>query len=63
MGSAPGPYSKGSCVQILVSIPAFFFLRAYSKMVPQSIKLKVKVTLEQAMKAQRGSRGIDLFFL
>jgi hypothetical protein len=24
---------------------------------------KVKFTLEQAMKAQRGSRGIDLLFL
>ena len=27
---------------------------------PKIIKLKVKVTLEQAMKAQRGTRGIDL---
>jgi len=26
-------------------------------------KVKVKVTLEQAMKAQRGSRGIPLLFL
>jgi len=26
------------------------------------INLKVKVTLEQAMKAQRGSRGIPLLF-
>jgi hypothetical protein len=26
------------------------------------VKLKVKVTLEQAMKAQRGSRGIALLF-
>jgi hypothetical protein len=26
-------------------------------------KLKVKFTLEQAMKAQRGSRGITLLFL
>jgi hypothetical protein len=26
-------------------------------------KVKVKVTLEQAMKAQRGSRGIALLFL
>jgi hypothetical protein len=24
---------------------------------------KLKFTLEQAMKAQRGNRGIDLFFL
>jgi hypothetical protein len=31
---------------------------------PQSwVKVKVKVTLEQAMKAQRGSRSIALFFL
>jgi hypothetical protein len=29
----------------------------------QAIKIKVKFTLEQAMKAQRGSRGIALFFL
>jgi hypothetical protein len=27
------------------------------------IKVKVKVTLEQASKAQRGSRGIALLFL
>jgi hypothetical protein len=27
------------------------------------VKVKVKVTLEQAMKAQRGSRGIALLFL
>jgi len=26
------------------------------------IKVKVKITLEQAMKAQRGSRGIALVF-
>ena len=26
-------------------------------------KIKVKLSLEQAMKAQRGSRGIALFFL
>ena len=28
-----------------------------------TVKVKVKVTLEQAMKAQRWSRGIALFFL
>jgi len=28
-----------------------------------NVKLKVKVTLEQALKAQRGSRGITLLFL
>jgi hypothetical protein len=27
------------------------------------VKVKVKFTLEQTMKAQRGSRGIDLLFL
>jgi hypothetical protein len=27
------------------------------------VKVRVKVTLEQAMKAQRGSRGIALLFL
>jgi hypothetical protein len=27
------------------------------------IKVKVKFTIEQAMKAQRGSRGIALLFL
>jgi hypothetical protein len=27
------------------------------------VKIKVKFTLEQATKAQRGSRGIALFFL
>jgi hypothetical protein len=29
----------------------------------QGVKVKVKFALEQAMKAQRGSRGIALFFL
>jgi hypothetical protein len=29
----------------------------------QKFGIKVKVTLEQAMKAQRGSRGIALLFL
>ena len=28
-----------------------------------TVKVKVKFTLDQAMKAQRGSRGIDLLFL
>jgi hypothetical protein len=28
-----------------------------------TIKVKVKFTLIQAMKAQRGSRGVDLLFL
>jgi hypothetical protein len=28
-----------------------------------NVKVKVKVTLEQAMKAQRGSRGIAVLFL
>jgi hypothetical protein len=31
--------------------------------VTQFLKVKVKVSLEQAMKAQRGSRGIALLFL
>ena len=30
---------------------------------PNMIKVKVKLTLEQAMKAQRGGRGIALLFL
>jgi hypothetical protein len=30
---------------------------------PSSLKVKVKFSLEQAMKAQRGSRGIALLFL
>jgi hypothetical protein len=29
----------------------------------EQVKVKVKFTLEQASKAQRGSRGIDLLFL
>jgi hypothetical protein len=32
-------------------------------LVVSKIKVKVKLALEQAMKAQRGSRGIALFFL
>jgi hypothetical protein len=30
---------------------------------PRKLKVKVKLTLEQAMKAQRRSGGITLFFL
>jgi hypothetical protein len=30
---------------------------------PQTVKVKVRFTLEQAMKVQRGSRGITLLFL
>jgi hypothetical protein len=30
---------------------------------PALVKVKVKFTLQQAMKAQRGSRGIALLFL
>jgi hypothetical protein len=30
---------------------------------PVKVKVKVKFTLEQAIKAQRGSRGIALLFL
>jgi hypothetical protein len=29
----------------------------------KDVKVKVKVTLQQAMKAKRGSRGIALLFL
>jgi hypothetical protein len=32
-------------------------------MLANGVKVKVKFTLEQAMKAQRGSRGIALLFL
>jgi hypothetical protein len=31
--------------------------------IPSTIKVKVKFTLEQATKAQKGSRGIALLFL
>jgi hypothetical protein len=40
---------------ILVDIPNGFF--------SLGVKVKVKFTIEQATKAQRGSRGIDLLFL
>jgi hypothetical protein len=33
------------------------------KRTPSPYKVKVNVSLEQAMKAQRGSRGIALLFL
>jgi hypothetical protein len=42
------------CLELLYGFPVFR-LREY--------KNKVKFTLEQAMKAQRGSRGIALLFL
>jgi hypothetical protein len=33
------------------------------KILSYGVKIKVNFTLEQAMKAQRGSRGIALLFL
>jgi hypothetical protein len=38
-------------------------LRIMVTVVVRVTLLKVKFSLEQAMKAQRGSRGIDLLFL
>jgi hypothetical protein len=38
----------------------FYTLVAFKK---ECVKVKVKFTLEKAMKAQRGSRGIALLFL
>jgi hypothetical protein len=40
-----------------------FTARLHRHIVQRLLKVKVKVTLEQAMKAQRGSRGIALLFL
>jgi hypothetical protein len=42
---------------IFVAVPHIYPEIAYT------VKVKVKVTLEQAMKAQRGRRGITLLFL
>ena len=36
---------------------------AYTSQLDDNMKVKVKFTLEQATKAQRGSRGIALLFL
>jgi len=36
---------------------------AYTSQLDDNMKLKLKFTLEQATKAQRGSRGIALLFL
>ena len=38
-------------------------VRRYIPIFTRKVKVKVKLTLEQTMKAQRGSRGIDLLFL
>jgi hypothetical protein len=44
---------------------ALCLLQAYLSLTDQKVivQSKVKFTLEQAMKAQRGSRGIALLFL
>jgi len=47
------------CARQTLSLYAFQFLKGLC----QYDDIKVKFTLEQAMKAQRGSRGTDLFFL
>jgi hypothetical protein len=38
-------------------------MHEYIQQAMDTVKLKVKVTLEQATKSQRGSRGIALLFL
>jgi hypothetical protein len=45
--------------KVILTVSAYFFL--YALLI--KAKVKVKVTLEQATKAQRGSRGIALLFL
>jgi hypothetical protein len=49
-------FSVHSHVAILNSLTTRKFFNLYNK-------VKVKVTLVQATKAQRGSRGIDLLFV
>jgi hypothetical protein len=39
------------------------FNSAFKGLIFTALKVKVKVTIEQATKAQRGSRGIVVFFL
>ena len=50
-------YRINSKVILLVSV--YFFL--YTRVI--NVKVKVKVTLEQATKSQRGTGGIALLFL
>jgi hypothetical protein len=40
-----------------------WFIRSGHSFQSQEVKVKVKFTLEQAMKAQRGSRSIAVLFL
>ena len=51
--------ARRHCVEILVYIVVLLWKKTFFSMV----KVKVKFSLEQAMKAQRGSRGIALLFL
>jgi len=49
-----------------VAVPSDMLLRKAGtprRLLTQKVKVKVKSTLEQATKAQRGSRGIALLFL
>jgi hypothetical protein len=41
----------------------FFNITVYFVVKVNNVKVKVKLTLEQALKAQRGSRGIALLCL
>jgi hypothetical protein len=48
-------------VEILVCVVVLLWKNTFFSVV--KVKVKVKFSLEQAMKAQRGSRGIALLFL
>jgi hypothetical protein len=41
----------------------FYFLRFLASVIAYTVKVKVKFSLQRAMKAQRGRRGIALLFL
>jgi len=40
-----------------------YYMPIYENEVSSKVKVKVKITLEQVTKAQRGSRGIALLFI
>jgi len=47
-------------------MPSFYFLEIKYCVIPHKklmLKVKVKLNIEQAMKAQRGNRGIAVLFL
>jgi hypothetical protein len=54
------PQLKGYTQSSRTVVPVYMYYRHHTLHI---VKIKVKVTLEQATKAQRGSRSIALLFI